>query len=171
MDDKNEVCPGCKLVLSIGSGLRHPYFGASSSCWAKFSELLAREYGDPDYMVMHRTTVDSYAVQHPGTPNPRSIQSVNVHLVGLYLILERNLKPDFVRAIIGALTKQKSHLHWLPPPASRGLLTVMDVLAAESPSEHEDAVRAWGRSVWTAWAALHRETIIVLAANAMARFG
>jgi hypothetical protein len=170
MDDKDEVCPGCKLVLPVFYGSRHPYFGATASCWALFLQLLAREYSEPAYMTMHRTTVDAYAAQHPGSAEPRSIQSVNVHLVGLYLVLERRLQPDFVRSVIGGLTKQKSDLCWLPPAATLGSINVMDVLEAGSPADHENAVRAWGHSVWTAWAT-HRETIVALAAKALAGFG
>lgn len=166
-DHKKEVCPGCGLVLPVVDGGRHPYIGASASCWALFTKVLAREYGDPAYLAIHRTTVDAYAAQHPGLPEPRSITSVNVHLVGLYLVLERRLEPGFVGTVIGDLTKQNADLRWLPPPATLGSVTVIEVSRQDaSIRDHEDAVRAWARSVWAAWAP-HRETIVVLAEDAV----
>jgi Family of unknown function (DUF5946) len=168
-DEDYETCPGCGLVLLAGQGSRHPYFGATASCYHIFLEILAREYGDPAYMAMHRVTVDAYAAQHPGEPGPRSIQSVNVHLVGLYLVLERRLQPTFVQSVIGSLTRRKNALHWLAPPARLGQVTVVDVLSVKSPINYAHAVRAWGLSVWAAWKP-HHETIVALAAKAAADF-
>jgi hypothetical protein len=47
------------------------------------------EYGPLDYPDVHRLTVDTYAVQHPGRPTPQTIQSVTVHLISLSCVLER----------------------------------------------------------------------------------
>ena len=65
-----ELCPGCGLSLPVVEGPTHPYIGASPSCWALFGQVIAREYGAPAYMKAHQTTVDAYAVQHPGRPGP-----------------------------------------------------------------------------------------------------
>jgi hypothetical protein len=166
-EEDYETCPGCGLILPVGQGSPHPYFGASASCYQVFLEVLAREYSDPAYMAIHRLTVDTYAAQHPGRPEPRSIQSVNVHLVGLCLVLERHLQPAFVRSVIGSLTKRKGTLHWLVPPARLGQVTVMDVLDVNSPADHACAVTEWALAVWRAWAP-HHETIAALAAKAVA---
>lgn len=56
-----------------------------------------------------------------GVESRRSIQSVNVHLVGLYLVLERGVPGDFARRIIGVVAQKLSHQHrWLAPPLSSG---------------------------------------------------
>ena len=46
------------------------------------------------YRSVHGTTVDAYAAQHPGVPSPQTTRSVAIHLIGLYLTLERDLPPD-----------------------------------------------------------------------------
>ena len=86
------ACPGCGLVLPARDGPAHPYIGASPACWALFGELLAREYADPRYRRVHRTTVDAYATQHPGVPERRSVQSVALHLAGLLLVFEEGMR-------------------------------------------------------------------------------
>ena len=53
-------------------------------CWALYGELLAREYSNQDY---------TYAVQHPGAPDRRTIQSLALHLITLCLALEEGLDP------------------------------------------------------------------------------
>ena len=83
------LCPDCGALTPDVDGPTHPYVGASVGCWAMYGEVLAKEYGEYRYPSVHRLTVDAYSVQHPGTPSRRSIQSVAVHLVSLYLVLER----------------------------------------------------------------------------------
>ena len=46
-----------------------------------------RELGELRNPDIHRLSVDTYAVQHPGVPERRSIQSVAVHLMCLCLVL------------------------------------------------------------------------------------
>src|SRR5689334_17173258 len=75
------ACPGCGLVLAEHDGPTHAYIGASPACWAKYGELLVREFGELRNPEVHRLSVDTYAVQHPGVPERRSIQSVAVHLM------------------------------------------------------------------------------------------
>lgn len=146
-----EVCPGCKAQLPRHDGAPHPYFGASPSCWALYSEVLGREYSDPALMTLHRLTVDAYAVQHPGDPDRRAVQSVWAHLVGLYLTVERGSSHTFARKVIAALVRESDGLVWLVPPADLGRVTVVDVAAAGSPSAHLAIVRVWADVAWSAW--------------------
>jgi hypothetical protein len=75
-------CYGCCTLVEDTNGATHEYIGAVAGCWAVFGEILAKEFNNPSYFYpAHRFTVDTYAVQHPGVPNRKSIQSVNVHLV------------------------------------------------------------------------------------------
>jgi hypothetical protein len=71
-----------------------------SACPGCGLELLAREYGELRYPPSHRITVDVYAVQHPGEPERRSIQSVAVHLIALCLVLERDVATVKVRELM-----------------------------------------------------------------------
>ena len=150
-----EVCPGCGLGLPFSDGPTHAYIGASASCWSVYTEVLSREYQDLRYARVHQLTSDSYPAQHPGNPERRSIQSVAVHLIGLYLMIERG--EDTRRADPRpqiALTAAR-HFHWLTPPASTGAVTVDYVLSAADPDEHCSRVREWSRSVWSAWSDHH----------------
>ena len=51
----------------MSDGPTHPYYGCSPACWARYGEVLAREFQDPAYFGLHQLTVDAYAVQHPGS--------------------------------------------------------------------------------------------------------
>jgi len=63
---------------------------STAGCWSCYGDLLAREYENPVlFGAVHRLTVDSYALQHPGDTNDRrAIQSVWVHYAALQLALE-----------------------------------------------------------------------------------
>lgn len=160
-----EVCGDCRLQLPRGEGPRHPYLGASASCWALYGQVLAREYSDPAYMKVHRLTVDAYAAQHPGKPERRSIQSVWVHLVGLHLVVERKSSGDFARQVIGALAGGPFELNWLVPPDCLGPVTVADVARAADAKAHTEAVLDWANSVWASWRD-HHDLVRVVAERA-----
>lgn len=133
-----------------------------------YGDVLAREYASPVLMRVHRLTVDAYAVQHPGVPERRSIQSVWVHLAGLYLTVERGLSHDFARRVIGALTGEAERLAWLLPPDGLGAITVADVARATDTGAHEEEVHRWARSAWAAWHP-HHQAVAAIADRAAAR--
>lgn len=155
-----ERCPDCGIQLQVQTSPSHPYLGASASCWALYTEVLAREYSVPALMSsVHRLTVDAYCAQHPGKAERRTIQSVWIHLTGLYLTIELGLAHDFARRVIGALTGVAGGLTWLTPPSYLGDFTVIDVASAKSDAEHEELVRLWAHGVWNAWKTHHTEII------------
>ena len=150
-----ETCPGCGLSLPRGeTAAGHAYIGASPSCWERYGELLAREYGEPAYFGVHQLTVDTYAVQHPGRRERRSIQSVGLHLMTLGLVVEQGVDPAMGPAI-HRRTVRRVDFEWLEPPSFDGCLTVLHPLAATRPDDHRAAVEAWGRDVWDAWSRHH----------------
>ncbi len=129
---------------------------SSPACWAVYGEILAREYSDLGYAAIHRLTVDTYAVQHPGRPSPQSIQSVAVHLISLHLVLERGYAmPRMPAVLTQAAVWGKKRFVWLDPPPSRGEITVADVQQAKTVEEHVSRVRAWAESAWKAWGGHH----------------
>ena len=142
------------LVPDI-DGPTHPYLESSPGCWQVYGEVLAREYSDAAFRSMHRLTVDSYAVQHPGRPTAQSIQSVCVHLMSLCLVVERGAKPAYSTRVIGQAVRPKGRFAWLTPPRSLGEITVVDVAATSTAAAHIDRVRAWAESAWSAWAEHH----------------
>lgn len=147
-------CPGCGARFPDRDGPTHRYLDASPGCWAAYGEVLAREYSDLAYMAVHHLTVDAYSVQHPGTPSRRRMQSVAVHLIGLYAGLELGLPRQRVAALMNGATEHLQ-LHWLDPPGDLGSVTVADVLPAQSAEEHGHLVQRWAESAWTAWSAHH----------------
>jgi hypothetical protein len=150
-------CPDCQALVPETDGPTHPYIGANPGCWGIYGEVLAREYGDhPKFQNVHRLTVDAYAVQHPGKPERRSIQSINVHLVALYLMLEKRMTPTQVTQAMGRLIEECAEsFEWLEPPAELGKVKVTSVWLAETPEEHARTVQVWARSCWDAWSAHH----------------
>jgi hypothetical protein len=115
--------------------------------------LLVREFGELRNPDIHRMSVDTYAVQHPGVPERRSIKSVAVHLVALCMTVERGLDTAFATKHMGALVRGVE-AQWLEPPVPNGRLTVQHPLDAPA-SEHAVRVREWAEDVWSAWHAHH----------------
>ena len=148
-------CPGCGLVLpGQPDAPNHPDIGASGACWALYGEVLAREYEDPAYFRVHQLSVDTYAAQHPGVPERRSIQSLALHLITLCRVLEDEADPADGPELHRRLAKQPE-FSWLEPPERIGKITVADVRAASDAAEHERIVRRWAREVWRAWESHH----------------
>lgn len=147
-------CIGCGGSFADIEGPTHRYMESSPGCWAAYGEVLAREYSDQVYFQVHRLTVDAYAVQHPGRPSPQSIQSVAVHLIHLYLILETGFGKQRANDAIKAAADSRTYT-WLTPPPSLGSITVADVHKAKNVEEHTQLVRAWAKSAWAAWSPHH----------------
>jgi uncharacterized protein DUF5946 len=153
---KTISCVGCGARVADSNETTHDYIGSSPGCWAIYCEVLAKEYSDYRFGGVHRLTVDTYAVQHPGRPERRSIQSVAVHLIGLHLTLE--LEFDRMRApkILQAAADRSESFIWLEPPESLGSITIVDVhRAGDDSQEHLRLVNEWARSTWKAWAKHH----------------
>lgn len=148
---KSERCPGCLAEFSpSGTGI-HAYIGASSGCWAVYTEVLAKEYENRSYWPAHRFSVDTYAVQHPGVPERRSQQSVNIHLMALYLLIEEDQNEQYVLRFMEKTLQKTKDFIWLDPPKNPQWLTVKDVVNAKNAEEHNQIVRLWSKSVWKAW--------------------
>lgn len=148
-------CVGCGALMPDVDGPTHKYIGASPGCWAIYGEVLAKEYSDVLYYSAHQLTADTYAVQHPGAPSRQSIQSVAVHLVSLFGVLEGGFNYEQAVAIKQKLTKEREKFFWLEPPASLGEITILDVAKAKDAVEHKTVVREWATAVWRAWSPHH----------------
>jgi Family of unknown function (DUF5946) len=96
-------------------------------------------------------------VQHPGVPERRAIQSVGVHLVALYLVLERGLPAADLSTTLQRVLARPPAWRWLEPPAPNGRLTMGDLAGAASrPAPAlRDAIDGYVRGVWASWAAHH----------------
>lgn len=155
---KIKACYGCHARVPDIDGPIHPYIGASPGCWAIYVEVLAKEYGEYRHPCVHRLTVDTYAAQHPGVPSRQAIQSVAVHLISLFLLIERCFDFDHMTEAINRALKQRDNFVWLEPPAALGDITILDVQKAKNLKAHTRRVKKWAEAVWEAWAP-HRATI------------
>jgi hypothetical protein len=105
---------------------------------------------------VRRLALDTYAVQHPGTPQTRSVQSVAIHAMGLCVLLERGGETPRIAPVLGfRQTRRAPSLYWLDPPCPNGTLTVQTALAADGAESYASAVEAWAADVWAAWEQHH----------------
>lgn len=159
-----ETCPGCLAHLPAIGGPTHRYIGASGACWDLFAGL--SNGGEPPLAPgpLNGLLVDAYAVQHPGVPSDQSIQSVAVHLLALYGILDKELSPELALTIrlkaVNERTPKHGRFHWLIPPDFSGSITVADIAAQPTPAARTELLQRYIQEVWARWAALHRDTII-----------
>lgn len=158
-----ESCPGCGILLPHTEGPTHRYIGASPACWAIFSALNVGEppLGSGPY---HGLIGDTYAAQHPGIPSPQSIQSVAVHLLTLYGVLEQGMNPAQalwlrLRPLRDGKLPKHGRFTWLTPPSLVGSVTVADLVTASTPAARAALVQPYVEGVWLRWAALHRTAI------------
>lgn len=151
-------CFSCGGIFPDIDGPVHKYMLSSPGCWAIYGEVLAREYSNPEYFEVHRLTVDAYAVQHPGSTDRQSIQSVGVHLIRLCLFLEHGLTPEKANEAMLQAGKNKSSFYYLEPPSDLGLITAKDVYNTSTVMEHKNMVMQWAECVWDAWS-IHHDTI------------
>lgn len=162
-----EPCPGCGLRLpGDPDGPRHEYIGASSACWALYTEVAARLAG---YGLPGRHVVDAYAAQHPGVDGRRQRQSVAVHLIGLCHRYEHGLDDAEVTRVAQQILRTPRDWPWLTPPASYAA-TIADLASARDRSGLATASDRYARAVWDAWVAQH-QTVRRWAAEALGRQG
>jgi hypothetical protein len=160
---KEITCFSCGALVPNIDGPVHAYMTSAPGCWKLYGEILAKEYSTENYdPIVHRITVDTYAVQHPGVPEKRAINSVNFHLIRLFLIFEKNLETSQANSVMQQVSNNEE-LHklftWLESPTFEKTLTVTDVIHATSMEEHKRLVNEWGLSVWNVWKKKHGTVI------------
>ena len=132
------------------------YYNTSPECWSVYTEVLGAEFSNAFlFGQVHQLTVDSYAVQHAGGKHPD--KSVVIHLAGLYLILDRGVRPPNVPKLHQRLAGAVKNWPHFPPPADTGSVTVFDVALSGSAEEHIKTAREWAALVWKGWSAHHSE--------------
>lgn len=142
-------------------GPTHDYIQSSPACWAAYGEVLAREYADRSlFRRVHRHTVDTNALQHPGDfTDRRSVQSVWLHLVSLHLLFVRGWPPERATKIMATLSGRV-----FEPPSTRPgrfEMTVQDVAAAED--RHAEVVLEWAHSTYDVWTRVLPEASVQIA--------
>ena len=139
-----------------GTGAPRSYYNTSAECWDLYTEVLGNEYSNAIlFGQVHQLTVDAYAVQHAGGPHPD--KSVNIHLFGLYLSLEKGIRSPYVPPLLQRLATVIEVWPHYEPPTETGSLTVFDVAMADSVADHIRIVREWAQGVWEGWTKYHGE--------------
>lgn len=141
--------------MPMGDGAVNPtYFNATPECWMLYTEVLGTEFANAViFGQAHQLTVDTYSVQHAGGAHPD--KSIDIHLSGLHLMLEKGRPPTDVPRLHRRLAETVTTWPHFPPPADRGPLTVFDVGLCDSIEEHIETVRRWAQTVWSAWSRHH----------------
>jgi len=172
-------CPGCKTILPITDYPADNRYGVfSPECRQMFDEIIVKEkeFGNS----VHQLIVDAYMVQHPPHHDVQqqlkiskrfidaSIQSIGIHLIGLYLALEKKIPaPSNMNRILTSMKQQHVTFTELTPPADLGKIRAVDVRNAlyDNPQvtvhEYEQRVWQWATSAWDAWKD-HHTTIRLL---------
>lgn len=150
-----EKCIGCGAAFEAFDGPVHDYMHSSPACFAAFGSLLAAEYSAIALRDVHRLTVDTWAVQHPGSDGERrAIQSVGLHLARLFLQLESPRPPAETNAVMLDFSRHKATLESLTPPPAYSV-TVADIVPFAGSSSHAEKVRIWAEATWHDWSAHH----------------
>jgi len=132
----------------------HGYYNASPECWLVYTEVLAAEYSNAVlFGQVHQITVDTYAVQHAGGSHPD--KSVDVHLTGLHLVLEKGMRPMAVPPMLQRLASAVDAWPHFATPAVSGSVTVFDVALTKSMADHIAVVKRWADQVWKEWKPYH----------------
>ncbi|HEY0870323.1 MAG TPA: DUF5946 family protein, partial [Acidothermaceae bacterium] len=109
------TCPGCGLVGAVSHGPCDPYGGSSPACWETFNAVTVKDYGEYRYPEVHQLIVDAYMSQHAAFETAAGRRSVAVHLVGLYLALERGMTGPAVGRTLGQVFPDKRDVASLAP--------------------------------------------------------
>jgi hypothetical protein len=124
-----------------------------------YDELYVYAMGrDPAAFVLQHA-VDAHAAQ-TATVQMKPIALIFA-LVGLYLRVEKGLSGKQVQQVHMRLGRRKRNWPAVRLPHERGAMTAEDVLAVPAGAERDDAIDAWCKSVWEAFAE-SRETIVEL---------
>lgn len=140
----SEACASCGLVVAEGA----------EGCQRLFESIGLREFEDMRFARYHRIVVDVYAMQHPDRYG-RSAKSFAAHLTGLCAWIEDEGGAQSVNASVQRWLSGPSPIARPPLPPTYGALTIRNVVDAEDPVRYGEALRAWARSTWDAYASLH----------------
>jgi Family of unknown function (DUF5946) len=118
------------------------------------------EHADPSFI--HQHLVDAYAAQHAdGSAKPIGVIFA---LIGLYLHVEKGFIGRQVQKAHTRLASRRKQWPRIEPPADRGSIGIVEVVAAAPGPERDAMIHRWCDSVWEAWKP-RRDEIVALARN------
>jgi hypothetical protein len=121
-----------------------------------YDELSFYTLAHADPAFIHQHIVDAFAAQTAGELT-KPIK-LTFALVGLYLHVEKQFSGRQVQLVHMQLAQKKSEWPALRLPKERGVIRVVDVLAAPEGSERDALIHAWCAAVWDAFS-INRPTI------------
>ena len=122
--------------------------GGTAACDEMMRAIGARST-DARKLVVRRTLVDAYALQHPES-RCRTPRELAAHLLNLCCAIEHNGSLELYSGMKVWL-RRAGELPELAPPEERGAMTIADVAAARDIDAYIDTVRRWAHCVWEAW--------------------
>ncbi len=147
-------CPACGFE-GDHDGPRHAYMSPSAACWARYGEVLEREYSDAGYWRSHRLLTDAYCGQHSVGEDRRARQSLWIHLAALMLHFEDKAADTVIVGFLKKAAKSGHGFARLPMPEASLLVRIDAVYAARDAEAHHRAVAEYARAVLDAWAPHH----------------
>lgn len=148
-------CPDCGLIAGPIEGPLHAYIGGSPGCWASFNDLMTIGAGPH---VTGQLINDAYAVQHPGRPERRAIQSVCVHAINLCARFERRVPENRLQDLMRTALRHPDWWHVLELSRPIGGCTVGEVLAEPDLLARGLAVQSWSEDIWATYRPHHATT-------------
>lgn len=149
-----QICPGCGHP-GAADGPVHNYMSASARCWARYGDILAREYSDTDYWRAHRLLTDAYCGHHSVGEDRRARQSLYIHLGALWLHYERRTPEQDIVSFLRRGAKSGHDFPHLEMPAASHAVRIDAIHAASDAAEHGAAVQNYARAVFDAWSPHH----------------
>ena len=162
-----ETCPDCgvKLPIVTNNKITHRYIGASSSCWLLFSSLQNANEPPIASGELNPLLLDAYCVQHHGVVSRQAINSVAVHALSLFGVLEKGVSADKTYWIRKQVAKKKNRkgidnrFYWLEPPSSNKCMTIVDIVKETTPFTRSMKLQEYVKSIWNEWFELHGSTL------------
>ncbi|MGA8087958.1 MAG: DUF5946 family protein, partial [Terracidiphilus sp.] len=124
-----------------------------------YNELAFYTLAHPDPAFLHQLVVDAYAAQNADeTTKPIAIVFA---LIGLYLHIEKGFTGKQVQRAHMQLARWPNTWTKSPLPASRGVIRIEDVLAAEPGPARDAVIERWCADVWASWQASRAQIVEV----------
>jgi hypothetical protein len=101
---------------------------------------------------------DAYAAQHPGVESPQAIQSVAVHTLTLYGVIDRGVTIANAMWLRRRPLRERGVFRWLEPPDFSYTVTVADIAIA-APEQRAAIVAAYVGMVHDTWMGRHGRVI------------
>lgn len=108
--------------------------------------------------ALDSVVVDAYAIQHHGDDSPRAVQSVAVHLLTLYGLIDRGMDLPSAIWLRRRSTREKGIYRKLSAPECGRALTIRHLYAGGEVSQ-PCSRSAYVLSVYQSWMELHRPTV------------